>query len=157
MYITFTVPGVPRPLKRHRISVIGGHARAYDPDENVANKAAVAYAARAAMGDTILTGPLAVDLEFILPRPKARTPKRLDRMSEEQLLRYSWPDTKPDLDNMEKLVFDALNGVVWRDDSQVCLVVKGKYYGPVPMTRVTVRAIHAGEMTPDERTKINQL
>lgn len=39
----------------------------------------------------------------------------------------SEPDTKkPDVDNVAKIVLDALNGVAWDDDRQVvsCLVVK---------------------------------
>ncbi len=37
---------------------------------------------------------------------------------------------KPDLDNLIKALFDALNGIVWIDDSQVVSVVTQKYYAP---------------------------
>lgn len=37
--------------------------------------------------------------------------------------------SKPDLDNIEKLYLDALNGVVYVDDAQVCEVIKRKRYG----------------------------
>lgn len=48
---------------------------------------------------------------------------------------------KPDLDNLEKLVKDALNGVVWADDAQVCRVVKAKVYTDRPRTVVSVTAL----------------
>ena len=39
----------------------------------------------------------------------------------------SEPDLqKPDIDNVAKLVMDALNGVAWQDDSQVTQLVAGK-------------------------------
>lgn len=35
-------------------------------------------------------------------------------------------DKKPDIDNLQKLVFDAMNGVAYRDDSQICRVTASK-------------------------------
>ena len=37
------------------------------------------------------------------------------------------PTTKPDLDNILKMM-DALNGVAWKDDAQVVSVLIQKYY-----------------------------
>lgn len=31
-----------------------------------------------------------------------------------------WHDIKPDKDNLEKSLMDALKGLAWRDDAQVC-------------------------------------
>lgn len=31
-------------------------------------------------------------------------------------------EKKPDIDNLQKLIFDAMNGVAYRDDSQICRV-----------------------------------
>ena len=56
----------------------------------------------------VLEGPLAVTITAQLLRPKS-APKR----------RVTWPIGRPDADNYAKLVLDALNGVLWRDDSQV--------------------------------------
>jgi Holliday junction resolvase RusA-like endonuclease len=33
---------------------------------------------------------------------------------------------RPDLDNVLKLVMDALTGIAWRDDRQVCEIVASK-------------------------------
>jgi Holliday junction resolvase RusA-like endonuclease len=30
-----------------------------------------------------------------------------------------WKTTRPDADNLAKAVFDALNGILWADDSQI--------------------------------------
>jgi crossover junction endodeoxyribonuclease RusA len=61
-------------------------------------------------------GPVRVHLQFVMPRPKS-TPKR------------STPPAvkKPDLDKLQRAMFDAIGSAgVWRDDSQVTDVVAGK-------------------------------
>lgn len=64
----------------------------------------VAGNAKAPMGR-----PVRVDITCSRPLPKGR-PRRVD----------SEPDVvKPDVDNVAKLVLDALNGLAWHDDSQV--------------------------------------
>ena len=55
-----------------------------------------------------LEGPLEVCIVVCLLKPKS-APKR----------RTVWPISRPDVDNYAKLVLDALNGILWRDDSQV--------------------------------------
>lgn len=55
------------------------------------------------------SGPIAVCIMTYRQLPKS-TPKSV----------YSEPDThKPDIDNVAKIVLDALNGVAWEDDAQV--------------------------------------
>ena len=39
-----------------------------------------------------------------------------------------WHVVKPDLDNIEKLIKDALKNVAWKDDCQVSYVIKTKVY-----------------------------
>lgn len=47
--------------------------------------------------------------------------------------------TKPDADNVAKCVMDALNGVLWRDDSLVAeLVVRKRFAEPSAPARVEV-------------------
>ena len=65
---------------------------------------------------------------------------------------YQWPKSwsakrraqgnlktsRPDADNLAKLVCDALNGIVFADDAQVSALDVCKRYGDAPMTEVTV-------------------
>jgi crossover junction endodeoxyribonuclease RusA len=40
-----------------------------------------------------------------------------------------WPNTKqPDIDKLQRSLFDALTGIVWADDSQVSFVTANKVY-----------------------------
>ncbi len=46
--------------------------------------------------------------------------------------------TKPDIDNLEKSVLDALNGVVYEDDACVCEITVTKHYGSEDNVSVSV-------------------
>lgn len=45
---------------------------------------------------------------------------------------------KPDIDNVQKAVCDALNGIVYEDDSQIVQTTTEKTYGPEPMVRIFI-------------------
>ena len=110
--ITFTVPAVPvaQPRQRHNHR---GHS--YLPKDHPvwAFKAAVALAAQQAYQGPPLEGPLQVSAVFVLPRPSRLRWKT-------RPMPRQWHTGKPDRDNLEKALYDALNGCLWRDDSQVC-------------------------------------
>jgi crossover junction endodeoxyribonuclease RusA len=100
------VPGRPAPQgsKRH----VGG-GRMVESSKAVGPwRTMVAWHAAQVYRGAPLDGPLRVALVFVMPRPSG-TPKR------------STPAAikRPDTDKLSRAVFDALSGVVWRDDSQV--------------------------------------
>jgi len=124
--ITFTVAAVPvaQPRQRHRIINTGDRvfAQNYTPTKDPVNafKAKVGQAAEQAYQGPPLQGPLALDLVFVLPRPgylcwKTKPMPRLFHTS------------KPDADNLAKAVKDALSGLLWRDDCQVCKLTAEKH------------------------------
>jgi Holliday junction resolvase RusA-like endonuclease len=114
--ISFRVPGVPvaQPRQRHRVVSAGGRTFAsnYTPTKDPVNafKAAVQLAAAAAYKGEPLTGPLRVVMTFVLPRPK-----RLKKNGPRE-----WAPVKPDRDNLMKSWQDALNAMLFVDDSQIC-------------------------------------
>ena len=46
------------------------------------------------------------------------------------------PTKKPDVDNITKSILDSLNGIAYKDDSQVTGLEVMKEYGEIPMVRV---------------------
>ena len=48
------------------------------------------------------------------------------------------PTKKPDIDNMQKAVLDALNGLAWDDDSQIVKVTAEKEYAVNPYVHLYV-------------------
>lgn len=62
----------------------------------------------------LYNGPIVLGLVFRFPVPA--TASRAVRYASHNTLRPK----RPDLDNLEKQFCDAMNGVLWADDSQVC-------------------------------------
>lgn len=121
--IAFTIPGVPVAQPRQRHAMIAGHVRNYTPTKHPVNafKAVARLAASAAMKDGPIEGPLRVDLVFVFARPAAKVWKSKPMPR----IRHT---AKPDRDNLEKSVQDALNEIVWRDDAQICAGETEKWY-----------------------------
>jgi crossover junction endodeoxyribonuclease RusA len=107
------VPGKPAPQgsKRH----VGGGVMVESSKAVAPWRTTVAWHAAQAYRLAPLDGAVWVSLLFVMPRPAA-TPKR----STPQAVK------RPDLDKLTRAVFDALSGVVWRDDSQVVQLVASK-------------------------------
>ena len=81
------------------------------------------------------SGPLEVEMVFAFAMPKS-TSKRM----RERLVGRERPK-KPDIDNLVKTVLDGCNGVVYRDDAQICRISARKIYGNEDYTEITVREI----------------
>lgn len=120
--IEFVVPAVPVAQPRARATSIGGHARVYEPKDHpiAAFKASVRMAASGAFRGAPMAGPLRVDCLFVFPRPKSLVWSKRDMPR----VRHT---KKPDSDNLEKSCLDALNGLLWVDDCQVCELVAAKW------------------------------
>ena len=69
-------------------------------------------------------------------------PKSYSKKKTEQALKMElYPTKKPDRDNVEKLVFDALNGVVYHDDAQICSGRFLKVFGTEPCLVIEIRSM----------------
>jgi len=135
--ISFFVSCLPiaQPRQRHRLVTTKSGRQFttnYTPAKHPVNafKAAVQLAAKnaTAMRLGVLTGPVLLELRFILPRPMNHfgTGRNAGRLKNSA---PSWHTSRPDLENIEKAFLDALTGICWRDDSQVCQKISSKVYG----------------------------
>ena len=138
-YVVITLPGAPRGKGRHRSRIITPRGRKpfvsqYPDPETAAYEADLAAVARQAMiGLPTLDEALSLTVEAFVPVPASWS----YRKANDALAGRIVPTGKPDADNYYKVV-DALNGIVWRDDS---LVVSGqveKSYSATPCLRVSV-------------------
>jgi len=99
--ISFFVMGLPIPKQSYRHTKHGG----YTPPHVKAWQETVAVAARQEMaGQPPLTGQLYTYIDFYLPN-----------------------FARKDLGNLEKSVCDAMNGIVYQDDSQIYSMILTKY------------------------------
>jgi Holliday junction resolvase RusA-like endonuclease len=86
-----------------------------------------------------MQGPVQLALEVYLQIPASASKKQQALMASGHML----PTKKPDIDNILKAVKDAVNGVVWRDDSQVTDVRLLKRYSTQPRVQVLASEIEA--------------
>lgn len=134
--VRFTVPGQPYGKGRPRIGRVGGFSRMFTPEKTVNYEGLVGWTAAQAMaGRPLLLEAVAVDLEILVSVPASWSQKK----QAQALAGAIRPTTKPDIDNVEKAIFDAINKVVWKDDVQVVDVRKSKRYSATPGVQVFIR------------------
>ena len=109
--ISFFVHCEPVPQPRAKFSTRGGFARAYVDKKHPSH--ALKQAIREAFTGEKLTGPIGCNLLFHFARPKSHTRKQRE---------CGWHTGKADVDNLAKLVFDALNGIAYDDDKQIAYI-----------------------------------
>lgn len=128
----FTVPGHPVGKGRPRFA----RGRAYTPETTRKAEHRVAAIASDAMleaGIKPVRCPVRVQIiAWFEPRKSWSKKKRLDALGNE--IRPG----KPDLDNIAKLILDAINGVVFEDDEQVVELLIKKEFSDRAVTRVYV-------------------
>lgn len=135
--IVLTVAGTPVAKGRPRFTAVGGFGRAFTPAKTRDYEARFASIGRFGMiGRDQLEGPLSLVMHVRLPVPKSWS--KAKRQS--ALTGNTRPTSKPDCDNFLKIV-DALNGIVWIDDSQIVQATCIKYYAEEPSMTVEVTAI----------------
>jgi Holliday junction resolvase RusA-like endonuclease len=138
--ITFTVLGVPVAQPRPKVVTVRGRGMAIsNPRKHpvVAFKEAVKLEAQQAYKGAPLEGPVALTVTFFMPRPKSMIWKTKPMESQ-------WHIAKPDSDNLVKAVKDALSGLLWKDDSQVCGLIVHKLItcgGKKPRVEIGVQAM----------------
>jgi Holliday junction resolvase RusA-like endonuclease len=115
----------PTPKGRPRFTSRG---RSYTPAATVRAEHEMANAllqkTREKGGEWPKTGPLAVSVVFAMPVPESWSKKKQQQARSNEL----WHTSRPDADNLLKLVLDAANGVLWVDDAQLVMVGAGKEY-----------------------------
>lgn len=126
-FVAFDIPGEPIAFARS-----GGNGKVrFTPKRQRDFMALVQLAAHKAMaGQPPLTGPIELSIRAIY-RPPSSWPKK-------RAANARWRTSKPDADNIAKIVADACNEIVWGDDAQISSLIVQKTYGPI--AGVTVSA-----------------
>ena len=131
--IQFVVPGLPQGKGRARATVIAGRARMYTPAKTASYEAMLRDYAHEAMllaGYKPFEGPLRVTVQAVFPKAAS--------WSKKKAAETRWHTSKPDADNLLKCL-DGLNGIVWRDDSQVASASIMKVYSDDGSSRLVVQ------------------
>jgi len=136
--IELVIPG--RPMGKHRPRFVrkGGHVSTYSHKKDVNYETLIALSFRNDYPDhEPFLGPISMFITAYMPIPKATSQKRRAEMVKENEV----PTTKPDADNIAKIVCDALNGVAYKDDNQIAVLSIKKYYSDVPRLEIRIEEV----------------
>ena len=126
------IPGKPLGKQRPRVLKTG---IAYTPKETVNYETFVKmlYLEKYA-GKKPFEGPVSMLISAFYQIPKSASKGRREAMARHHIL----PTTRPDIDNIAKIIMDALAGVAYQDDKQVTSCAINKLYSHEPKVVVDV-------------------
>ena len=122
----FIVEGKPQGKARARTfyNSRAGKMQSITPEKTKSYEDLIRWKYKAAGGKYYGEKTLQVVIRAYYPIPKGFSKAKVNDAIERKLR----PITKPDCDNIIKVVLDALNGVAYYDDKQVICVSCNKYY-----------------------------
>lgn len=126
----FIIPGKPKGKTRPRFS--RGGKNTYTDKGTREYEEKVAEAFRAAGGTMGNYAAIRIRAYYLIPQ---RTRKDI---LEGMISGKIRPAKKPDLDNVLKIIMDALAGVAFEDDNQIVQAYVEKFYGEEPRVEVTL-------------------
>jgi Holliday junction resolvase RusA-like endonuclease len=136
-FVTFTIPGCAVAFAR-----AGKHGKQhYTPGKQAAAMGSIGWLGHQAMAHSPpFEGPLRMKVRAIYMPPKKRPKGYVGPLK--------WKVSRPDTDNLGKIVADSLNGICYRDDAQIVDFQIQKIYGIRAETVVTIEAISSGGDDP---------
>ena len=140
--VRLVIPGEPVAKGRPRLTK---HGHVYTPDKTVSyeNLVRLSYMQSYPYAN-LMEGQLQAIIKAFMKIPKSATKHNQEGMEKNSIR----PTKRPDCDNIAKAVLDALNGLAYRDDSQIVVCTIGKYYSDIPRVEVDIRPLGAEEAAP---------
>ena len=132
-FVAFTIPSEPIAFARS-----GGNGKVrFTPKRQRDFMALVQLAAHQAMnGQPPLDGPIELQIRAVYRVPSSWPKKRAATAR--------WRTSKPDADNIAKIVSDACNEIIFGDDAQVVSLIVQKTYGPIAGVTVSAALLDNG-------------
>ena len=130
MRYTFGI--TPVPQGRPRFVKRGTFVQAYDPKTSKEFKQTLKKLA-VQQSPTLSESALEVSIVFYMSIPKSKPKKWREHPPAHTV--------KGDIDNLVKGTLDALTGVLWKDDSQICTLHAHKVYSDEPKIELEVTEV----------------
>ena len=136
--IDLVIEGEPVGKGRPRVTSKGSFAHAYTPSrtKNYEKLIQNTYLNKYTYEDT-LQGPIKAELIAYFPIPESISKKKKELL----LKNYEKHTKKPDIDNVIKSVFDALNNLAFVDDSNIIQVEAKKRYSDNPRVELHLKEV----------------
>ena len=120
------IMGDPVAKGRPRFGIAGKFVSTYTPAKTKKEEKKVIAEIKKQYSEEPMKGALGVWITFYFAIPKSYTKKKCEELKHNEFLHTK----KPDCDNLAKLYLDAMNGLVYEDDSQIQQLHLRKFYEP---------------------------
>lgn len=139
MEVKFTVLGEPQGKGRPKFSRRGNFVKTYTPDKTVLyeNLICIEYQRQCSGQRFPDKEPLAMKITAYYTIPASASKKRQQFMEAGRIR----PTKKPDMDNIIKVVADALNKVAYRDDTDIVRISLEKFYDRQPRIEIEIKTM----------------
>lgn len=144
--IQFTVFGEPYGKGRPRFNKFTGSV--HTPQKTASREALVVYEYRRQCGAFRFPDTAMLDMLILAYYAVPKSDSKVTRSA--KLHGIIRPTKKPDMDNVVKLVADALNQIAYRDDTQIVDCRCRKFYSERPRTVVIIKQIELGKENEHE-------
>ena len=136
--VQYSVPGEPRGKGRPRFAKRGNFVKTYTDAKTVSYEDQIRFYALKAMGDSkVIEGAVRVFVSIRMAVPKSYSNKRREAC----LNGSDKPLKKPDWDNVAKSICDAMNGIIYGDDTQIVEAHVTKQYAAQSEVIVLVQEV----------------
>jgi Holliday junction resolvase RusA-like endonuclease len=136
--IKFTYHGEAVGKGRPRVSRRGNYVHTYTPEKTRAFEEAIRFEFMASISDPMpvykRAQTLKADILIGCSIPQSYSKKK-QALCRDRVLA---PGKKPDIDNVLKAIFDALNGYAYEDDAQITSIRAEKVYADKPFVEVKI-------------------
>ena len=132
---TFTIPGKPQGKARARTvyNKYNNKTHSYTPGHTVSYEKYLQETDQRKYDQV----PLKVTIRAYFEPVKSTSKKNKFLMYQGDIL----PTKKPDADNIAKVICDALNGIAYQDDTQICDLRVTKEYSEKQRVEVTIEPL----------------
>lgn len=134
MKIEFTIDGEPTGKARPRMNTRTG--KAYTPDKTRMYEDYIRLLYRTQIKH-YFEGYVKLTIKAFYGVAKSDSKKK----KEDKLSNVLRPSKKPDIDNVVKLIADALNDIAYKDDTQIVEICAMKFYSDKPRVEVIIEDI----------------
>lgn len=139
MSIELTVPGNPQGKQRAKTFKKGDFAGAYTPAKTVNYETYIKELFAIKYPDFMpLEGPLMLQFTAYVSIPASTSQKKRAMMLEGSII----PEKSPDIDNILKIIMDALESVAYKRDSQIAIGIIVKLYSERPRVELKIDQEH---------------
>ena len=140
MNCCFEIEGKIKGKGRPRFTNYGKFVKTYTPADTASYENLIKLQFRISCGNWYSELPLKMKITAIHGIVKSASKKDKEKM----LSGHIKPTKKPDADNIVKIICDALNGVAYKDDTQIIELECRKFYSDIPRMEITLEDLNEG-------------